>query len=374
MRRATVTLSGRKPGGPRWVRHARARLDLAAAEMRDRCAELRERATEAPWRARLQAWSRLAGAQERWRTANTDFDTWFNARYTEQRAKVQDMLSGSPRARSGGERRSGAGPPVDLGAALLMGAGIGGSLQGYPAVGLLVAGCGAIRAAGRFTAQRVEANDMEGLFRWAPSALRQRQQDIFRRLQSELKSARKLQSYDSRMVDLSWIDYGGKQALDPKDDYTPSKLFDETMQSLSKHPRVLEVCGAEVRVEQDPDKVVYRVVGGVPEVYLGWRIVGPRGAAEVQVKSSASLLDFIYVFPDGRGRYELKPDGFVIRPHGDWSENCSELPKSMKQPFGKHNGRPIYQRDSVFEYDYEVRDFRHGYEGGRFRPWERPMT
>ena len=35
-----------------------------------------------------------------------------------------------------------------------------------------------------------------------------------------------------------------------------------------------------------------------------------------------SMVDFIYIFPQGRDHYGLVPPGFVIRPNGDtWSKD-----------------------------------------------------
>merc|ERR1712178_184413 len=107
------------------------------------------------------------------------------------------------------------------------------------------------------------------------------------------------------------------------------------MTSVAKHPRVLEVLGGDIKHVNEPDKVVYRVVEGIAEVCLAWRIVGSKAEAEIQVKSTARLLDYIYVFPKPTGRYQMMPPGFVIRPQGDWSQNADELPRYMKRPFGE---------------------------------------
>ncbi|CAE7897762.1 unnamed protein product, partial [Symbiodinium sp. KB8] len=78
------------------------------------------------------------------------------------------------------------------------------------------------------------------------------------------------------------------------------------------------------------------------------------GDAEVQVKATGSVVDFIYIFPQGRDHYGLQPEGFVIRPNGDsWSQNASDLPRFMKQPFGKHGGKLYLDRDGIFDFDYE---------------------
>lgn len=274
-----------------------------------------------------------------------------------------------PSSGSRSSSSSSSGPALDLPAAILMGVGIGGALQGYAIAGAVVAGSGAARTLCRFVVQRCDAGDAEGLLRWAPRAWRRQGVELFQRCQREIAAARRLRKYDPQDVDFSWIDHGGHKAMDPRNDYTPEQLFQDAMASVAAHPRVCEALGAEVRPLAEPDKVVYRVHEGVTEVFLAWRVAGKEGEGEVQVKATASLLDFIYVFPEPRGRYEAKPEGFVIRPNGDWSLDCSKAPRYMKQPFGAHNGRLFHNREGVFEFDYQVRDFKHGWEGGR--PWRK---
>lgn len=319
----------------------------------------------------------------RYEEAVARFDDKFNARWDRlgeqlesRRAELRRRWSGRGGAEGsrGGQATastpgsatasaSPSGPPLDTAAMLLVGVGAGGALQGFPWC-LLLAVWGVGRGAARFVVQRVDADDVVGLFRWAPDRLRQRRVELFARLKNEIVTARALRAGDLRYADLSWVDRtGNRAAMDPRLDYTPEALFQDAMSSIAVHTRVREALGEGVRPEAEPDKVVYRIHEGIAEVYLGWQVVGTRGTAEVQVKSTASIVDFIYVFPLCTDRYGLRSAGFVIRPHGNWSMDCKDLPYDLKQPFGgEAKGRMFRHREGVFEWDYQVREFRHGYE------------
>jgi len=315
----------------------------------------------------------------RYLSANQRFDDWFNAQWPllVDRAQVelrkrrdqltQKLQASSAKIKSSAKSArpaSGSGPPVDAAAVFLMTAGVGSAVQGLPVFGVFLVACGTTRASWRFVIGKLDAQDMQGLFRWAPASLRARRFEIFQRLQRELGVGRAIRAGDRQFVDSM---YGNRhqKAMDAENDYTPEKLFDDAMSSLAEHPRMKEILGGEILHVKEPDKVVYRIVEGVAEVYLGWRLAGPSGGAEIQVKATASLLDFIYVFPDPTGRYGMAPASFVIRPKGGaWSMNVDELPNNMKMPFGEagDSERLLHNRRGVFEMDWSVRDFRHGKE------------
>eukprot|EP00913_Durusdinium_trenchii_P035182 g32913.t1 len=167
-----------------------------------------------------------------------------------------------------------AGTPVDAGALALVGAGIGSAVHGFYGYSF-------------------------GFCIWAV-----------------LRSLRNLQ-YIGRVGDKDW-----EQAHDADLDHSPETLFDLAMSALAAHPRVHEWLGTRVRPMAEPEHVLYRLHEGVTETFLAWQVKGELGEAEVQVKSTGSIVDFIYVFPEGRDHYGLQPPGFVIRPNGDtWSQD-----------------------------------------------------
>lgn len=253
--------------------------------------------------------------------------------------------------------------PVDTGVLVLLGAGVGSAAQGFLGPALFLSSWATLRVARRFVVQCIDAEDANRLFRYAPASLQRRKAELFAQLHHELFVMRRIRAGDLRYIgrpgDKSW-----EAGMDPRNDHTPITLFDLAMQSVAAHPRVREWVGQTVRAVAEPDKVVYRMHEGISEVYLGWHVRGELGDAEVQVKATGSVVDFIYIFPQGRDHYGLQPEGFVIRPNGDsWSQNASDLPRFMKQPFGKHGGKLYLDRDGIFDFDYEVGEFRSGYEG-----------
>lgn len=384
----------------RWARRVRARAELARDEWRDRADEYRDRGSF--WireqRRRLEdvrAGRRPTGfphglsvndflerTHTRYLSANQRFDEWFNAQWPLFADRVQvklrnrrdrlvqklEALAAKIKASAKSTQpASGSGPPVDAAAMALMTAGVGSAIQGLPGFGMFLVASGAIRASWRFVMGKLDDQDIHGLFRWAPASFRARRFEIFQRLQREVGVGRAIRAGDPQFVD-SMYDKRHHKAMNPENDYTPEKLFDDAMSSLAEHPRIKEILGGEILDVQEPDKVVYRIVEGVSEVYLGWRIAGRSGGAEIQVKATASLLDFIYVFPDPAGRYGMAPASFVIRPKGGaWSMNVDELPNNMKMPFGEagDSERLLHNRKGVFEMDWSVRDFRHGKENIR---------
>lgn len=255
--------------------------------------------------------------------------------------------------------------PFDTTAMVLLGTGAGTAMQGCWKIGSLLTLWGLARATRRFVVHKVDNNDMAGLFRWIPAKLCERRGELFAQLKREIHAARALRAGDKSFIEATARARPGGHAMDSRYDHTPETLFAEAMTSVAVHPRVQDALGSGVHPVAEPDKVVYRMHEGISEVFLGWEVAGALGAAEVQVKATASLVDFIYVFPQTGDKYGLRKPGFVIRPQGNWSMDCSELPKDMKQPFGSgsgDDGRLYRNREGVFEYDYEVRDFRHGYE------------
>lgn len=366
----------------RWARRTRARVHFTVEEWRARAEELGEEGL-AQLRRRWQGPNasarqrdlsgsgalnaRLEQLGARWRQANKEFDGWFNAactRWQDQTIKrVQDWKQRYEQA--GDASTKSAGPALDTSSVTMIGVGAGCVGHEYLGVGLVLATIGTTRALGRYVVQKVDAGDVDGLFKWVPSSLNLRKQETFLRLRREIDSFRAIRRGEH--MDLSWINHRGQaHAMNADLDYTPEDLFGDAMSAVAIHPRVLDTIGQDVRPVAEPDKVVYRIHEGVAEVALSWRIRGAAGAAEVQVKSTASLLDFIYVFPEARGRYAVKAPGFVIRPNSDWSQEAKEMPKHMKQPFGgPHNGRLYVNREAIFEYDWEVRDFRTGREDRR---------
>eukprot|EP00931_Biecheleriopsis_adriatica_P104696 TRINITY_DN79331_c0_g1_i1.p1 TRINITY_DN79331_c0_g1~~TRINITY_DN79331_c0_g1_i1.p1 ORF type:complete len:476 (-),score=105.65 TRINITY_DN79331_c0_g1_i1:22-1449(-) len=416
----------------RWLRRARRRASLAADEFRDLAAERRQ-LLQARFRKCQQdihalrgssASDLLEGLHMQFVEANRRFDDRFNDAFDRRVERLSRLLrqvkrhgpaelwqqsparvqllqllrqlswlrqyTGNPRhasAKGGQEEKpnsserqaSSYGPPVDTGAMLLMGAGAGTVIQGFAGPGIFLTCWGLGRSARRFVVLCIDTEDPNRLFRFAPASVKERKAEIFVQLHHELHAMRRI-----RAGDLNYIAKKGdkvwQEGMDASFDHNPESLFDLAMDSIAAHPRVHEWVGKTVNPRADPDKVVYRVHEGIAEVFLGWEVQGELGIAEVQVKATGSIVDFIYIFPQGRDHYGLKPGGFVIRPNGSsWSKDTSELPKDLKQPFGKHNGRVIRNREGIFEYDYEVREFRHGYEGEnhprvqaykrRWKPW-----
>lgn len=333
-----------------WMRRAKARAELARDEWYDRADDWRYRSStflrqgrrrlekvQRSWSSGNSASSRtrngrsglavndfIERAQARYTLANRQFDDWFNAQWPLLQDRLQAFFRRkqeefrrklkAPKQREA-PRNPGhqTGPPLDVAAMVMLGAGAGGALQGWPGLGLMLAASGATRFTWRFVIAKIDAQDLEGLFRWAPAFLRARRFEIFQRLTREVGVGRAIRAGDPQFVDLSY-DKRGHKAMDPLNDYTPEKLFDDVMTSVAVHPRMQEVLGGGIRAVQEPDKVVYRIVEGVAEVYLGWKVAGPVGGAEIQVKATASLVDYIYVFPDPTGRYGVAPAAFVIRP------------------------------------------------------------
>jgi len=303
--------------------------------------------------------SRLHHYDSRWREANNAFDDWFNARFWLAYERFQQhrkqMSASSPKKVSPNC------PPMDLIAMLYLGAAGGGMLHQQFGLGILFAACGFIRTLRRFVVHHVDTGNVDGMFRWAPAAIHQKRFEIFSRLKQEVFAARKIMSYDSKWIDLSWMDHRSDgKGPDLHNDYTPETLFDDTMLSVSAHPRVSSFLGSNTRPLAEPDKVLYRINGDVSEIYLSWKVVGSKGTAQIQVKSVARVLDFIYVFPDGDGKYGLRPDGFVIRPNGGWSLNCSDLPRDMKNPFKRGERDGFSPEAGMFDSDWFVREFRQG--------------
>jgi len=303
-----------------------------------------------------------------WRESNDRFDDWFNEQWPIWNAKglSSDLFL---KATSEAQKTR---APFDIPAMLLVGTGIGTVSQGWY-VGILFTIWGSVRGISRFVVQKVDAEDREGLFRWAPAPFLEHMQwgpakraEIFNRLQHEVHVSRKRREGDPHYQSYNEPGTPRHKAMDPLNDYTPEKLFEDAMTCVAVHPRVLEAIGGDVTEVHEPDKVVYRVFEGIAEVYLGWRIGGPEAGAEIQVKATACLLDFIYVFPESGSKYRLNAhESFVIRPNGgNWSQNQADLHRYQKSPFGKEgDADKLYpNRSGVFEYDWETRDFKHGKE------------
>ncbi|CAE8596648.1 unnamed protein product [Polarella glacialis] len=250
------------------------------------------------------------------------------------------------------------GPWMDTAAMTLIGAGVGSSLQGLQGPAFFLGLWGLLRAGRRFVVLCVDTEDTNRLFRFAPQRIKNQRGELFVLLANEVHAIRRMRAGDLKYLTKPRSE-AWHRAMDESNDYTAETLFEDTMVSIAEHPRVHEWVGTSVRVKAAPDKVVSRIHEGIAEVFLGWEVEGSLGTAEVQVKATGSIVDVIYVFPQGRDHYGLRPGGFVIRPKGNtWSQDCGELPKDMKQPFGKQTGRILRNREGIFEYDYEVRAFR----------------
>eukprot|EP00927_Polykrikos_kofoidii_P059557 TRINITY_DN54706_c0_g1_i1.p1 TRINITY_DN54706_c0_g1~~TRINITY_DN54706_c0_g1_i1.p1 ORF type:complete len:432 (+),score=57.90 TRINITY_DN54706_c0_g1_i1:76-1296(+) len=349
----------------RWARRFRVRATLTCHEWRDSAAEWRSSDLKLD-RVLPAVKTCLERAHSRCRQASASFDERFNRSWAQgvdasrdRWAKLKDGLQ----ADGGNAEKT----PLDLPATLIMGAGVGGAWEGYYVIGAVVFSCGVSRAVCRFVTQRVDADDVEGLFRWVPSRWCQHKKDIFARLKAEVIMGRRLYNNPLLCNPKRYDDEAARRALDPNFDYTPEQVFDVAMKAITVHPRVREAIGGEVRDVVEPDKVIYRKFEGLTEIALGWEVVGEAGGAEIQVSSSGSILDFIYVFPKATDRYGLTPESFVIRPEGSWSQNSSEKHRYMKQPFGKKGDRErlFHHREGIYEWDYSVGEFRHGAEFGR---------
>lgn len=315
---------------------------------------------------------RIAHLQYRWRVENDRFDDWFNAKWPTWQAELRrrcreartDMREGRRFPLPNTIER-----PVDVPTLILVGSGVGVAAQGVPSLGVLLALSGVVRSARNFAIQKVDAKDMDGFFRWAPASLGEaRRQEIWNKLRFQINIRRDLREADSYASSSQFFGQGTYHhaAMDPLNDYTPEKLFEDAMTSVARHQRVIETLGADVRVASEPDKVIYRIVEGVAEVYLAWRVAGQEAGAEIQVKATACLVDYIYVFPEPVGRYQVAPQSFVIRPKGSWSGNTDDLPRYQKSPFaqkGQDDSGKLYpNRSGVFQMDWSVRDFKHSKE------------
>ncbi|CAJ1460879.1 unnamed protein product [Effrenium voratum] len=385
--------------GTSWLRRHARQARLAAAECRDWAKERqtllgafllaqqrRHRALLAEFRATPS--DRLEWLWFKARDANRSFDRRFNAGFDraveslQLKAKdlgprLQDWLQRGPREASrlaqslSGRQRPAPGSKVvkekkpvaaDAGVLALLGAGLGSALQGFFGPLYFLWTWALLRFGRRFVVQCIDAEDAQRLFRWAPPSLRRKQGELFQWLHHELHVMRRIRQGDLRYLGKKGQNW--ERGMRPENDHSPETLFDLAMQSLVKHPRVQEWVGETVRPKAEPDKVVHRIHEGVAEVFLGWYVKGELGEAEIQVKASGCLVDFIYVYPQGRDHYGLQPGGFVIRPNGDtWSQDTDQLPKDQKKPFGAYGGRLLRHREGIFHWDYEVGEFRHGYEG-----------
>jgi len=355
----------------RWLRGTRTRALLAADELRDRAAEWRQRAASTCSRPGIGRWQPQHLAQRfnrnlydlhtKWQSANRGFDNRFNARCMALAAAGWRWI-GQLRLLNPGRVSTPA--ALDTPAMLLLGAGTGSCLNGCYTAGACLITWGATRGMWRFMVSKLDGNDVRGLFLWAPARFRERQGELFQWLKEELYVLRSLRKGETRYMSLRGKPLHDNAAMSAQYDHTPETLYADAMSSLAAHPRVRDTLGGNVHAVAEPDKVVYRIHEGISEVFLGWQIRGAEREAEIQVKASACIVDFIYVFPQAAGRYGLKEPGFVIRPWGNWSKDCSELPWNQKRPFsdGEQKGRMFINREAVFEYDYQVRDFRHGYE------------
>ncbi|CAK9010529.1 unnamed protein product [Durusdinium trenchii] len=129
----------------------------------------------------------------------------------------------------------------------------------------------------------------------APPQLKKRKSELFPWLHHELHVMRQIRAgnlqYIGRVGDKDW-----EQAHDADLDHSPETLFDLAMSALAAHPRVHEWLGTRVRPMAEPEHVLYRLHEGVTETFLAWQVKGELGEAEVQVKSTGSIVDFIYVF------------------------------------------------------------------------------
>jgi len=354
-------------------------------------------AAMADYDKRFQAWGRgvtvraTQGAEdsrEKWRRANDQFDDWFNElcwdlrdnwkqgrvdlkeQYRNFSVRLRESLS-----KNTSEKKS-VPPAVDMPAAIFLGLGSGGIISGQPilcGMGSMLAAWGIGRAVSRVVVRHVDGGDADSLFRLAPAPLYRRREAIYHRLCREVHSWRKIRTEG---VNHAYMDgHQNATAMHPELDYTPEKLFDDTSVAITKHARVNELLGGGIKATQVPDKVVYRIFEGISEVYLGWHVAGSRGGAEVQVKATASILDYIYIFPDETGRYGMggKP-GLVIRPNGNWWMSTEDMPIDQKQPFGRRTTfgekgggyTPWRAREGVFDYDWDIREFRHGREGRQY--------
>ena len=62
-------------------------------------------------------------------------------------------------------------------------------------------------------------------------------------------------------------------------------------------------------------------------------------SAKTRLQMPGSMVDFIYIFPQGRDHYGLVPPGFVIRPNGDtWSKDWGGVGWLNSSKKGVKNG------------------------------------
>jgi len=283
------------------------------------------------------------------------FDNWFNAKYAVWQTSFKASTS---KASSQAARR-----PVDPVVTGLIGCGTGCILISSPYLGAALLFWAAVRTARRHVVMCIDTGTAESLFRWAPESLQRHKLNIINHLRNEVASARGLSSGDAKYVDLSHLDHGADpMASKPSLDYTPEELWKDAMNSLTSHEYVREVIGEQVRALDEPANVLYRIVQGMPEVYMSWNIAGEKLQAEIQVKAFGPVVDFIYVFPRSQGRYEFDRKGFVIRPKGAWYMNYGEMPGAQDRPDGplKKGFKPFGERKGAFEdnSDFFVRNFR----------------
>eukprot|EP00435_Cladocopium_sp_Y103_P019813 s2168_g4.t2 len=285
--------------------------------------------------------------------------------------QVKDETSRASSRQISGKARSKADPWLDAGVITLIGMSVGSAMHGFYFYSLLFSTWSCLRSLRRFVVLCLDTEDANRLFRYAPTDLKKRKMELFNWLHFELNAMRQIRAgnlhYIGRVGEKDW-----DWVHDPKNDHGPETLFDLAMEAVANHPRVHEWVGAKVLPKAEPDKAVYRMHEGIAETFLGWTVKGELGEAEIQVKSIGSLVDFIYVFPQGRDHYGLVPPGFVIRPNGDtWSQDETELPNDMKRPFGKHGEGTIFEREGIFDWDYKVGAFRTGLERDQDHPREK---
>lgn len=284
------------------------------------------------------------------------FDDWFNAKY----ARMSHAVTNSSKAATTKASRKTMDPVVTG----LVGCGTGAALMDMPYVASGVLLWAALRTLRRYVVMCVETGTTESLFRWAPEGLQRHKLFIINHLHNEVASAKGILSGEKKYRDLSHLDDGYiPEPSKPKLDLTPEELWKDAMNAICTHEYVKQVMGEQVRAIDEPAHILYRIVQGMPEIYMSWNIAGEKCKAEIQVKAFGPVVDFIYVFPRGTSRYDLDMKGFVIRPKGTWYMNYDSMPGAGDRPDGPLNKGfgPFGERKGAFEQgasDFHMRTFR----------------
>lgn len=91
------------------------------------------------------------------------------------------------------------------------------------------------------------------------------------------------------------------------------------MDLFQKH---LDIAGAWKGAKELGTQIPFTVGSYRANLGVSKHILVDAFSAKTRLQMPGSMVDFIYIFPQGRDHYGLVPPGFVIRPNGDtWSKD-----------------------------------------------------